>query len=113
MTSVKIRENPDEGFHKVRHLLTTLTILTAFGLPFVSYGQVLKLNSGTVLVQQQANMPARGMDKLMVEAKFGAPKKKHPAIGKPPISSWDYPGFTTYFEGNLVLHSVVHSAPPK
>jgi hypothetical protein len=43
-----------------------------------------------------------------VEAKFGTPAKRYPAVGKPPITRWDYPSFSVYFEFNRVVHSVVH-----
>lgn len=54
-----------------------------------------------------ANQPARGMSMDKVEARFGAPTNRVPAIGDPPITRWEYPGFVVYFEHNLVLHSVV------
>lgn len=93
----------------VRNLLTTLTVIAGLSAPFVATAEILKLNTGAVVVRQNANMPTRGMDKLAVETEFGAPVKKNPTIGKPAISSWDYADFTTYFEGTLVLHSVLHS----
>jgi hypothetical protein len=42
-----------------------------------------------------------------VEARFGAPATKHAAVGDPPITRWDYSGFSVFFEHNLVLHSVI------
>jgi hypothetical protein len=42
-----------------------------------------------------------------VAGKFGAPAAKVPAIGTPPISRWEYPGFIVYFEHEHVIHSVV------
>ena len=35
---------------------------------------------------------------------------KVPAVGKPPISRWEYPGFVVYFEHDHVIHSVVSGA---
>jgi hypothetical protein len=57
--------------------------------------------------QLSADQPARGMSMTKVEAKFGAPTNRVPAVGDPPITRWEYPGFVVYFEHNLVLHSVV------
>lgn len=54
-----------------------------------------------------ANHPARGMTMEKVEATFGAPANRVPAVGEPPITRWEYPGFVVYFERNLVLHSVI------
>ena len=62
-----------------------------------------------MVVLQTAREPARGMSKHRVEAQFGEPRRKQPAIGSPPISRWDYDHYTVYFEGDLVLHTVVHS----
>ncbi len=54
------------------------------------------------------NMPGRGMKKTDVEARFGAPREKTEAIGKPPISSWVYKDFTVYFEHDTALHAVTN-----
>jgi hypothetical protein len=56
--------------------------------------------------QASADRPTRGMSMEKVEAKFGAPAKRVPAVGEPPIARWEYPGFVVYFEHHLVLHSV-------
>ncbi len=52
--------------------------------------------------------PRRGTTMRVVRAKFGAPQRRFPAVGKPPITRWDYPAFSVYFEYNRVVHSVVH-----
>lgn len=54
--------------------------------------------------------PGRGMTMHAVETKFGAPQDRHPAVGQPPISRWDYHGFTVYFENDRVIHTVVGPA---
>ena len=41
-----------------------------------------------------------------VEANFGEPRARHAAVGQPPITRWDYDGFTVYFEHNHVIHAV-------
>lgn len=56
---------------------------------------------------QQVNVPARGMSMEKVEAQFGAPAERLPAVGEPPITRWKYPGFEVYFEHRLVIHTVV------
>ncbi|MEM8815349.1 MAG: hypothetical protein AAFX56_02440 [Pseudomonadota bacterium] len=50
--------------------------------------------------------PARGMTEARVEAKFGSPVSKVAAVGEPPISRWEYPGFIVYFEYDRVIHAV-------
>ncbi|MET0496899.1 MAG: hypothetical protein ABW106_01375 [Steroidobacteraceae bacterium] len=54
----------------------------------------------------EANRPARGMTMQKVEAAFGAPASRVPAIGSPPISRWEYPGFVVFFEHDHVIHTV-------
>jgi hypothetical protein len=54
--------------------------------------------------------PSRGMTMHTVEAKFGAPQQRHAAVGEPPISRWDYQGFTVFFERDRVIHAVVDPA---
>jgi hypothetical protein len=56
--------------------------------------------------QSEANRPARGMTMQKVEATFGAPASRVPAIGTPPISRWEYPGFVVFFENDHVIHTV-------
>ncbi|MGC4027665.1 MAG: hypothetical protein QM696_02150 [Steroidobacteraceae bacterium] len=50
--------------------------------------------------------PHRGSSMAAVEAKFGAPASRHAAVGKPPITRWDYDGFSVYFEYQHVIHAV-------
>jgi hypothetical protein len=56
--------------------------------------------------------PSSGMSMDTVEAKYGAPTRRVPAVGggtaaQPPITRWEYPGFVVYFENSLVVHTVV------
>jgi hypothetical protein len=53
--------------------------------------------------------PARGSTMESVKAKFGAPTEEVPAVGQPPISRWEYPGYVVFFENDRVLHTVVKS----
>jgi len=52
--------------------------------------------------------PERGESMQAVESRFGAPQSSAGPVGEPPISSWTYPGFTVYFEHDIVLRTVVH-----
>jgi len=31
---------------------------------------------------------------------------RHPTVGKPPITRWDYPSFSVFFEHDRVIHAV-------
>lgn len=53
-------------------------------------------------------MPARGMSMSSVSQRFGNPTKKIAPVGEPPISRWIYDKYTVYFEGQYVIHSVLH-----
>lgn len=73
----------------------------------------------TVVVNDQVQVrdskvdrPKRGVTMGEVEKQFGAPITRHPAVGggnphQPPITRWDYNGFSVFFEGDHVIHSVV------
>ena len=51
--------------------------------------------------------PQRGSTQSQVEAKWGSPTTKVAAVGEPPISRWEYPNFTVYFEHDRVIHAVL------
>lgn len=54
-----------------------------------------------------ASLPERGSTMQTVEARFGAPAVRGGPVGEPPITRWEYDGFTVYFEHDRVLHSVL------
>ena len=53
-------------------------------------------------------LPENGMSKSEVRARFGEPASTKPAVGDPPISTWDYGRWSVYFEHDLVLFTVLH-----
>ncbi len=71
----------------------------------------------TIIVDDQVRVrespverPERGITMRAVEARFGAPIKRHPAVGEPPITRWDYEKFSVFFEHDRVIHAVVTGA---
>ena len=88
-------------------ILTSLTLLTS---PVQAETIKIGLSKQASSVQDVAR-PTTGMSKADVEAKFGAPQSQQPAVGEPPISKWEYANFSVYFEGDTVLHSVLHHRP--
>jgi hypothetical protein len=65
---------------------------------------------GTVQLRNvSVELPRRGISMTAVEGRFGAPKARHAAVGQPPITRWDYEGFSVYFEHQHVIHAVAHS----
>ena len=67
---------------------------------------------GQVRVRESAGveLPGRGMSMQAVEARFGAPSGRNGPVGQPPITRWDYPAFSVYFEFDKVLHAVVRGS---
>ena len=70
-----------------------------------------------VAAQHDVVLPKRGTLMPQVEAQFGAPTRKHDPVGgnlpqHPPITRWDYPTFSVYFEHNHVVNAVVNRANP-
>jgi len=52
--------------------------------------------------------PANGLKQAEVRARFGEPAATHAPVGDPPITRWDYDGWSVYFEHDLVLFTVLH-----
>ena len=89
---------------RYRYLLLAAVLLSGF-----AGAETIAVDSGIAVKESDVAMPTRGMTMNQVAAKFGAPVTKVPAVGKPPISRWEYPGFVVYFEADHVIHSVVPS----
>lgn len=65
----------------------------------------------------QVERPKRGLTMTEVEKHFGAPVTRHPTVGggnphQPPITRWDYNGFSVFFEKDHVIESVATGAAP-
>ena len=90
---------------RYRNLL--LAAVLASGL---AQAETIAIDNGIAVKESDIATPARGMTMEQVESKFGQPTSKAPAVGKPPITRWDYPGFAVYFEYNHVVHSVASSS---
>jgi hypothetical protein len=80
-----------------------LSLALAFSLAAPALAEQLEMTSEPAATTDR---PDRGMSMDKVEATYGAPARRVPAIGEPPITRWEYPGFVVYFEHNLVIHSV-------
>jgi hypothetical protein len=76
----------------------------------------------TLLIQRVqtaagVSLPKRGNSMAQVQAGFGAPEQKFAAVGggsrhTPPITRWQYPTFSVYFENNHVVDAVLTKASP-
>ena len=83
------------------------TGLSGFWAQGLVRAETIAVENGIAVKESDVATPARGMTMDQVATKFGAPVSKTPAVGKPPISRWEYPGFVVYFEHEHVIHSVV------
>jgi hypothetical protein len=84
-----------------------VSAVLASGLAGIATADMVAVDNGIAVKQSDVNTPSRGMTMSQVASKFGEPATKVPAVGKPPISRWEYPGFVVYFEHDHVIHSVV------
>lgn len=69
-------------------------------------------------VAARVTTPAKGISMADVEKQFGEPRSKQPTVGggspkQPPITRWDYAGFSVIFEHDKVVDTVVPGAPPR
>ena len=88
----------------MRYRILLLAAMLASGLAGAA---TVAVDNGIAVKESDVATPTRGMTMEQVSTKFGTPVTKVPAVGKPPISRWEYPGFIVYFEANHVIHSVV------
>ena len=97
---------------------STRSALFAFSLAILLAGPA---SADTLLMDgiqstPQVVTPQRGMTMEAVRAKFGNPATEHPAVPSnegplhPPITRWDYDGYSVFFENSTVLHTVVTPA---
>ena len=75
------------------------------------------VNDQVQVRESKVERPQRGLTMDEVEKKFGAPITRHGTVGggskqRPPITRWDYTGFSVFFEGDHVIDSVVTSGEP-
>jgi len=88
---------------KMRALLTLVLLSAAAS---AAYAETIVVNDQVMLRNSSVRTPARGMAMSAVESRFGTPVSKHQAVGSPPITRWDYQGFSVFFEHDKVIHAV-------
>jgi hypothetical protein len=94
-----------------RNLMAAAALAAGLGLVAgTAAAETVAVDNGIAVKESDVPTPARGMTMDQVASKFGAPSDKTPAVGKPPISRWQYPGFIVYFEGDHVIHSVISNS---
>ncbi len=69
--------------------------------------ETIVVNDQVSVRQTEVPRPKRGMSMAEVQKSFGEPRERHPTVGTPPITRWDYEHFAVFFEKNLVIDAVV------
>jgi len=96
------------GYRKLLGAAVLATGLTGFcAVAGSCRAETVAVDDGIAVKESDVPTPGRGMTMNEVSSKFGAPVTKVPAVGNPPISRWEYPGFVVYFEHDHVIHSVI------
>ena len=87
-----------------------ILLLIALSTAMPALAETLSTDTGNPAAA--GDRPNRGSSMATVESRYGAPSNRHAAVGSPPISRWDYPQFSVYFENDRVLHTVLVSSAP-
>ena len=90
----------------VRLVAKTMAVLVLTLGAVTGRATVLLLDGIDADAQSASQRPKSGMTMDNVEKSFGEPAQKHAAVGQPPITRWDYPAFSVYFEHDRVIHAV-------
>jgi hypothetical protein len=98
------------GTSKAAALAATAAMVLGFTHVPGARAETIFVDGQVRVVKSDLPRPRRGMTMHAVEARFGAPLERHPTVGKPPITRWDYDHFAVFFEKNRVIHTVVTPA---
>jgi hypothetical protein len=96
--------------------LQLLALLGGLAATGIAAAETIVVDDQVMVKKSSIETPKRGSTMTQVEARFGAPAEKHPAVsdpgrpGQPPITRWDYNGFSVFFERDRVIHSVATGA---
>lgn len=88
---------------KTRSLIVLACLLAPAG---AAVAETLVVDDQVQLRNSAVERPHRGATMQSVEKQFGAPTERHATVGQPPITRWDYPGFSVFFEKDRVIHAV-------
>jgi hypothetical protein len=96
--------------------LQLLALLGGLAATGIAAAETIVVDDQVMVKKSSIETPKRGSTMTQVEARFGAPAEKHPAVsdpgrpGQPPITRWDYNGFSVFFERDRVIDSVATGA---
>ena len=96
----------------LRSVALSLALSVLFAAPATA--DVLLIDSVQTAPAMQT--PRAGVSMDAVRQGYGSPMTEYPTVStnggpqQPPITRWDYNGFSVFFEHDRVVHSVVHRA---
>lgn len=90
-------------------------IVSAYGMP--ASADELVMPAAGEMPPHPVILPHRGQSQNTVLKEFGEPQQRHAAVGggtpkHPPITRWDYDGYSVFFERTTVVDVVVKGDPP-
>ncbi len=93
----------------------TFSLLAILGFMVTPLVHADVLTLPTVQVSD-SDLPQRGTRQTEVASRFGEPLQRHAPVGggtaqQPPITRWDYDGYSVFFENSTVIDVVVKGAP--
>jgi outer membrane protein assembly factor BamE (lipoprotein component of BamABCDE complex) len=86
---------------------TRILVALLCGCATAAVAETIVVNDQVQVRETQLDRPKRGSTMGEVEKHFGAPVTRHATVGQPPITRWDYSGFSVFFEHDRVIHAVV------
>jgi len=94
--------------------LAAMTLATSGLMTGTVAAQTVDMHPDVNTAKQGSKWFVHGLSMAQVAKRFGQPQRKIgpvPNAGtklNPPITRWEYPGFTVYFEHSTALHLVKH-----
>jgi outer membrane protein assembly factor BamE (lipoprotein component of BamABCDE complex) len=89
------------------HTRIIAALLCGCAAASAALAETIVVNDQVQVRESQVDRPRRGSTMADVERRFGAPVTRHPTVGSPPITRWDYNGFAVVFEHDRVIDAVV------
>ncbi|MFA5938635.1 MAG: hypothetical protein WC809_04695 [Sinimarinibacterium sp.] len=94
----------------------TFLLAAAVGLALIPVAHADVLDMPEPEAASTAHLPQRGLSQANVLHAYGEPLTRHEPAGggsprQPPITRWDYAGYSVFFENNIVIDVVVKDAP--
>jgi len=88
-----------------------IALLVATALAGGALAETIVVDNKVVVRDSSVPRPMRGVRMTDVQKQFGEPTTRHPTVGNPPITRWDYPEFSVFFERDRVIDAVVPAKP--